>query len=227
MPSWTEFSELPARMRRKTAEVGPLYALQLIFWEIFPGWLIDLNVWIVTATQMRVSAAQQSHDAGLRWAGKDDVEALIRCGLDRAKIAAGLEPGCKIAVFERGGRIVAYARYGTAPYEQDDWLRFSLMPHDVYGAGMWVAPDYRGKGIAAQLIAFVWSHFVAAGCRRSLGIINVLNRNSRQACAKAGVTEAGRIFYLRLLGMAYLRYGSINRVGRWTPEKRLEILLAH
>ncbi len=227
MPNWAEIFELPARMWRKTTEVGPLYALQLIFWEIFPGWLFDLNVWIVTSTQMRIPAGKQSHDVALRWADEGDVDALIRCGIDRTKLVAGFERGCKIAVFERGGRILGYARYGTAPHEQDDWLLFRFMSHDVYGAGMWVAPDCRGQGIAPQLIAFVWSYYVPAGCRRSLGIINGLNRNSRQACAKAGVTEAGRVFYLRLMGLAYLHYGSINRIGRWCPEKRLEILLAH
>jgi ribosomal protein S18 acetylase RimI-like enzyme len=226
MPSWAKIIELPARAWRKTLEVGPLYALQLIYWQVVPHWLFDLNVWIVTTTDIRHRIGNAKHNPAIRWANESDIDALTRCGIERATITAAFERGVKIAVFERGGRIVAHARYGTATHEQDDWLLFKVGPHDVYGAGIWVSPDHRGRGIAPQVIPFVWSHFVRAGRGRSLGIINGLNRNSRRACAKAGVTEMGRIFYLRLLGLAYLHHGSLNRIGFWHPRNRLEILLA-
>ena len=227
MPSWARIIELPARVWRKTVEVGPLYALQLIYWEIFPSWLFDLNVWIVTVKEIQAYSEIRNHDSAIRWADENDMDALTLCGLNRTKIASSFERDGKIAVLEREGRIIAYAQYGTAAHEQDDWLIFKLKPHDVYGAGVWVAPDHRGQRIAAQLIAFARSHFARAGCQRSIGLINALNQNSRRAHVKVGITEFGRIFYLRLLGLEFLRYGRLHRIGRWHSQNRLEILLVH
>lgn len=227
MPSWAKIIEPPTRVWRKTLEVGPFYALQLICWEIFPSWLFDLNVWIVTVKEIQAYSEIRKHNSAIRWADEHDTDALTLCGLDRAKITSSFERDVKIAVFEREGRIIAYAQYGTAAHEQDDWLIFKLKPHDVYGAGVWVAPDHRGQRIAGQVIAFARSHFARAGCRRSVGIINGLNRNSRRAHVKVGITELGRIFYLRLLGLEFLRYGRLIRIGRWHSRNRLEILLVH
>lgn len=224
--NWSKFMELPTRIWRKTFEVGPLYSLQLIYWEIVPGWLFDLNIWIVTVKEIQANGGNTPDADALRWADESDTEALAACGLDRSKIASSFACGVKIAVCERAGRIICYARYGTATHEQDDWLIFKFKPQDVFGAGIWVAPDHRGQSIAPRVIAFARAHFASAGCRRSVGIINGLNRNSRRACAKVGITELDRIYYLRLFGLEFLRYGKLNRIGHWHSRNRLEIPLA-
>ena len=82
---------------------------------------------------------------------------------------------------------------------------------------------YRGGGVGPQMLEFTWSDLGRAGFQRSVGIMNALNRNSRRAGAKRDIKQKGRVFYLRLFGLAYLHYGSLNRIGHWHPRKRLEI----
>ena len=100
MPSWARIIELPARVWRKTVEVGPLYALQLIYWEIFPSWLFDLNVWIVTVKEIQAYSEIRNHDSAIRWADENDMDALTLCGLNRTKIASSFERDGKIEIIK-------------------------------------------------------------------------------------------------------------------------------
>ena len=152
MHGWSEIIGIPARMRRKAMEVGPLYALQLIYWQIVPQWLFDLNVWVVTITDIRSRAGNTDHDPAIRWANECDIDALAQCGLGRAKITTAFEKNVKIAIFERDGRIIAHHQYFAAMHEQDDWLLFKVRPDDVAGGTLWVAPDHRGSTILTPLL---------------------------------------------------------------------------
>ena len=102
-------------------------------------------------------------------------------------------------------------------------MRFRFAAQDFFGARIWVSPDYRGQGIAPKVIRYARAYFLNTDRWRSLGIINGLNKSSRRACAKTGIAETGRILYLRLLGITYLHYGRINRIGFWNAGNRLEI----
>jgi GNAT superfamily N-acetyltransferase len=221
-----EIARFPARILRKWREVGPLYALQMTYWEIFPNWLFDINAWVVLATDIRKHAANRSHDPAIRWATETDIDALAACGVDRRKILKALKGDVRIALLERDGRVLVHGWYGATMHEQDDWLTFRLKPGDLMGASIWVRPDCRGQGLAPRVIGFVWSEMARAGRVRSVGIINVLNRNSRRAIAKNGSTVVGRLFYIRFLGLTYIRYGVLKKIGFWNPRNRLDLTLA-
>jgi len=207
-------------------EVGFLYVLQIAYWEIIPGWLFDFNAWVVTATDIRRQSVNMSHDPAIRWAAASDMELLVACGLSRLEISEALRRGARIAVYESDGRIIVHGWYGFAAYDQGDWVRFQLAPGEMLGIRIWVRPECRGQGLAPKVIRFVWSEMSRAGIERSVGIINVLNRNSRRALAKNDSSEAGRIYYLRFLGLTWVRYGAFWRIGSWNPGNRLDLMLA-
>lgn len=226
MHNWSEIIGTPAKVWRKAKEVGPFYALQLVFWQVVPHWLFDFNVWVVAITDLRDRVEITDHDPAIRWADERDIDALVSTGLDRAKITAEFAKGARIAVFERDGRVIAHHRLRIATHEQDDWLFFKCRPDDITGGVLWVAPEHRGSGIGPRMMGFTWSELARAGFPRIVAIVNVLNRNSRRALAKKRGMEKGRIYYLRLFGLAFLHYGSLNRVGCWHPRNRLEIPFA-
>lgn len=207
---------------RKVSDIGLFYSIQTFFWRIVPSWLFDINVWIVTTTDQRAFNPGAT-DPGIRWANERDIEDLVACGIDREALVHGLARGVKYAVCERDDRIICYAIYETGTHDQESWLRFRFDARDYFGARIWVSPAYRGQGIAPKVIRFARAYFLNKNHLRSLGIINGLNKSSRRACAKSGVTENGRILYLRLLGITYLHYGRINRIGLWNAKNRLEI----
>lgn len=207
---------------RKVSDIGLFYTIQTFFWRIVPSWLFDINVWVVTATDHHAFKSGET-DPGIRWANERDIGELEACGIDRAALVDGLARGVKYAVCERDTKIICYAIYETDTHDQENWLRFRFGAHDFFGARIWVAPEFRGQGIAPQVIRFARAHFLKTDRSRSLGIINGLNKSSRRACAKTGIAETGRILYLRLLGITYLHYGRINRIGFWNARHRLEI----
>lgn len=226
MSNRSDPDSLPARIWRKWREVGPLYALQLIYWELIPHWIFDLNAWVVCATDIRRHAANETHDPAIRWATERDTDAIAACGVERDKIVKAFARGSRIAVLDRDGRVLVHGWYDLAAHEQDDWLTFCLEPDDVMGASIWVQPDQRGGGLAPRVIGFVWSDLAREGYARTIGIINALNRNSRRACKKAGVVPIGRLFYVRFLGLVYMRYGARSRIGFWNSRNRLNLALA-
>ncbi len=218
--------QLLSKSRRKVSDTGVFYSIQNFLWRIVPSWLFDINIWIVTATD-HSAFKPSATPPGIRWANERDISGLTACGVDRTALVDGLARGDKYAVYEREDRILGYAIYETNTHDQENWLRFRFGTHDFFGARIWVAPEFRGQGIAPQVIRFARAYFLQKDRCRSLGIINGLNKSSRRACAKTGIVESGRILYLRLLGLTYLHYGRINRIGFWNAGNRLEISLPH
>jgi len=149
----------------------------------------------------------------------------VACGVGPHDLAYAFGKTLKIAVYEHEGRIVGYGQYAVESWNQSDWLRFRFAPHDFIGAGIWVAPDFRGRRIAPQIMRFAWSHFARNGYHRVVNIINALNHNSTRACAKVGILSAERFWYFRLLGFSYMRYGTVHAAGRWNRRNRFDVML--
>ncbi len=213
------------KAQRKISEVGPLYAVQQAKWTFLPDWLIELNVWNVNTVDIRGLAKETRHDPALRWATNRDIAELAACGVGPHDLAYAFGKTLKIAVYEHEGRIVGYGQYAVESWNQSDWLRFRFAPQDVIGAGIWVAPEFRGRRIAPQIMTFAWSHFARNGYHRLVNIINAMNRNSTRACAKVGTLSAERFWYFHLLGFTYMRYGAVRAFGRWTRRNRFDVLL--
>lgn len=213
------------KARRKISEVGLLYALQQTKWTFLPDWLVELNVWNVNTIDIRGLANVTRHDPALRWATNRDIADLAAYGVRPEDLAYTFGKTLKIAVYEHEGRIVGYGQYAVDSWNQDVWLRFRFAPKDLIGAGIWVAPEFRGQRIAPQIMSFAWSHFARNGYHRVVNIINALNHNSTRACSKVGTLSAERFLYFRLLGFSYLRYGAVRAFGRWSRRNRFEVML--
>lgn len=214
-----------AKARRKVSEVGLLYALQQTKWTFLPDWLIELNVWNVNTIDIRGHAMLTRHDPALRWATNRDIVELVACGVGPEALAYAFGKTLKIAVYEHEGRIVGYGQYAVESWNQDVWLRWRFAPRDLIGAGIWVAPEFRGQRIAPQIMNFAWSHFARNGYHRVVNIINALNQNSTRACSKVGTLSTECFWYFRLLGFSYMRYGAVTGFGRWTRRNRFDVML--
>lgn len=213
------------KVRRKVSEVGILYALQQAKWTFLPNWLVELNIWDVNTIDIRGLATVTQHHPALRWATNADIAELIACDVAPEDLAYAFGKTLKIAVYEHEGRIVGCGQYAVGSWNQSDWLRFRLAPKDLIGAGIWVAPEFRGQRIAPQIMSFAWSHFARLGYHRIVNIINVLNRNSTRACTKVGTPSVEPFWYVRLLGFTYMHYGTVQAFGRFNRRNRFDVML--
>jgi GNAT superfamily N-acetyltransferase len=214
-------------IRTKISEVGILYALQTLKWRLVSSRQFDANLWIVVTREIQDLTAVKDHDPAIRWATPDDTPQLIACGIKPEKLKADFGNTLKIAVYKQRGRIIAYGQYAVRSWNQDDWVAFKFDQRDFHGAGIWVAPEYRGQGIAPQIMKFAWSYFAQNGFKRMIAITNTLNRNSFRAAGKVRPAIFNRFWYIRLFGFTYFHYGPFRKIGRWNPCKRIDIPLAH
>lgn len=208
---------------RMVREVGVIYTLQQVKWTLIPDWLIELNIWDASATDIRHLADLTTHDPNLRWATPSDVPRLAAFDIKPNVLTDALNKTVRIAVYEDGDRIVGYGQYAIDHWDQSDWLRFRIGDEEFLGAGLWVDPDFRGRGLGTRIMKFGWSEMVRCGRHRAVGIVNRLNRNMKQASANVVKIRYEPIFVLRFLGFTYYRYGNQRQLGRWTPRNRLTI----
>ena len=213
------------RVRNEIAWGGILYALQRAKWRFIPSWLIDVNLWIIVARDVRTLADVDDHDPVLRWATTADVPQLVELGLDAETLDKALGDTLGITVYERDGRIVGYGQYVTREWAQDDWLALTFGPRDFHGAGIWVAPDHRGQGIAPKIMTYAWAHMARNGFGRMVSITNALNRNSFKSAGKVRPGDYTRFWYVRLFGFTCFRYGKMAKLGRWSATNRVEVTL--
>ncbi len=206
---------------RKSREVGPLYATQLVLDRLIPTFVFSMNTLVVVAADLRSLKEYRTSDPELRWAGPEDIEKMAATGDPAASVRKQLEEGARLAVVERGGRIVAYfwCRAGAVDYY--DWLRFQLSPTDAWNTYAWVAPELRGQGTHARIRDFAYAGYVRGGCTRSLSVIDALNRNSIRAAAKVRALPVGHIRFVRVLGLTLVRFDRSVRVGWWGLGRRL------
>ncbi len=213
------------RIREKVAEVGIFYALQTLKWRLISSRHFDVNLWIVGTREIQDLATVVEQRSAIRWATGKDIPQLIECGVKPDRLRENLAKRLKVAVYEEKGRIVAYGQYVVSSWDQDDWLIFQFNKRDFFGAGSWVAPEFRGQNIAPQIYTFAWSHFARNGYKRTVGITNALNKNFFRASQKVGPATFDRFWYIRLFGFTYFQYGLYKKIGRWNPTNRMEVHL--
>lgn len=206
-------------------EVGPLYAAHRVLTRYVPSWLFYLNVFVVLRVELSRFADAAAEDPEMRWAGPADLDALARFGgVDY--IAARLERGEAVAVLEQDGKILGWHSHATGYDQQSGWFRFDLGPKDVFFNIIVVAPQHRGQGLGPRIMDFALRETAAQGYQRAYFIIDALNRNSLKAFSRIESRPAGRIAYLRLLGLTVAKIGPRVRCGFWSPENPLRLPLS-
>lgn len=208
---------------RMVPEVGLIYTLQQVKWTLIPDWLLEFNVWDASITDISHLADLTAHAPALRWATPADVPRLAAFDIKPEILFDALDKTVRIAIYEDGDRIVGFGQYAIDRWDQSDWLRFRIRKDEFLGAGVWVDPDFRGRGIGSSIMSFGWSEMVRSGRCRTVGIVNRLNRNMKQATAKVAKLRYEPIFVVRFLGVTYYRYGNQRQLGRWTSRNRLTI----
>lgn len=210
-------------LRRKTGEVGLLYAAHLLFQELVPRLLFGINILVMIEGDLSKRGPSSNPDPGIRWATLEDLGSLSAPNNVLRALRIGLESGQRAAILERGGELIGYNLYATDACDLDNWMLFRLSPKDVWTSFVWVARGHRGHGIHASLSDFAVAELIRVGYTRYLAIIEALNRNSLNATWKVGDREIGRIFFVRVLGFTFLRAPGLTRVGWWSPVHQLEI----
>lgn len=206
---------------RLVPEVGLVYALQQVKWTLIPDWLVEFNIWDASATDISHLADLTTHDPALRWATPADAPRLAAFDIKPETLTDAFGKTVRIVICEDGDRIVGYGQYAIDHWDQSDWIRFRIRDDEFLGAGIWVDPDFRGRGLGTQIMNFGWSEMVRSGRHRTVGIVNRLNRNMKQATAKVAKVRYEPIFVVRFLGITYYRYGNRRQLGCWTPRNRL------
>lgn len=211
-----------ARLRRKVREVGPLYAVQRAMTRVLPTWLFYLNVFVVLKVELSHYAGARAADSGLRWAGPADLAALARFG-GADYIAARFERGEAVAVLEQDGEIVGWHAHAARYDQQSGWFRLDLGPEEVFFTMVIVAPEHRGRGLGHRIMDFALREVAGQGYERVYFIVDALNRNSLKAFSRIESRPAGRIAYVRLLGLTVVKIGSRVRCGFWSPDRPLRV----
>jgi GNAT superfamily N-acetyltransferase len=134
-----------------------------------------------------------------------------------------LRRGYRLWVLWDGDKIVAYDWQTGLRRYLAPWIRLIGASGDQWGCYLHVAADRRGEGLGPRLRSHVLRASGAAGVHRFLGMAAAPNRNSQRALAKLGYRLAGRLFYIRILGLAIVRHGKKWRRGRWDATQPLEI----
>jgi GNAT superfamily N-acetyltransferase len=214
--TWEPFRKLATKIR----EVGPLYTLRLVVRRLVPSFIFDGAVLVVTDCDIAALAAEDDPDAPIRWATRDEVGELDALGFRSDEARKLFAKGHRVLVYEQEGAFLACAWYATGPYKMLDWFRFELLPKEIFGFGAYTRPDQRGKRVISRLWKRAAADAHKQACKRYLGTVDVLNRNSLRAASVApGVNIICRIWYLRLLGFTVVRANDKISFGWWTSKR--------
>lgn len=208
---------------RKTREVGLLYATQLVLGRLLPTSVFSINKLAVVAADIRPLRQYPPSGPEFRWVGPEETDKVVATGEPIESVRNRFAEGARLAAVERGGRIVTYFWCQVGRVDQYDWLRYVLLPTDVWNVFAWVAPELRGQGMHARVRNFAYAEFSRAGHTRSLSTIDALHHNSIRAAAKGQALPVGYIWFVRILGLTLVRFGASVRVGWWGLGRRLDI----
>ena len=213
-------SSIPSWIWSRVREIGPLYAAQRALLHVFPRRWFEVNMWIFMENNLAEWHSAQITDDEVRWATVEDFDLLAQFG-DSFEIRSNLDLGYKVAVFIRDGRVCGWTWYATEYADQHDWLRVLMDKDECCAVFSLVDSACRRQGIARRIGVFARSDFARLGYRRLGALVDALNQPSLQAY---NMDETiGRIFYIRFLGLTFVRIGQFMRIGRWGQDRRLEI----
>ena len=218
-------SSMPSWIWSRVREIGPLYSAQRALLHVFPRRWFEVNMWYLREADLAESHSKRTTGDKVRWATAEDFDLLAAFGdvakINGAEIRSRLTLGHKVAVFIRDGRVFGWHWFANGWVDQHDWLRVLMDEDECFGIMALVDPACRRQGIARQLVYFAHSDLQRAGYRRLVGFTDALNRPSLRAYNMR--ETSGRVFYIRFLGLTFCRIGRFMRIGRWEPDRRLEI----
>jgi len=212
--------------RSRIPESGWLYTFHLTIQHVVPSWLFSIKIWTTGIGEIEEIEVKPDKNLGLRWADTNDIVALMAMGQTREDFKNAFSNGEEIALCEAAGRIVAYYRMSPNQVEFSDWLRINLRNGSVYGGSLWVLPAYRGQDIGPELVRFGLAKMAEEGFQRWVFHVDALNRNSFRATNKVADTSTlGRLIFIRVLGVVFIKYGALSRIGFLNSQNRLVIEL--
>ncbi len=209
--------------RSNVRGIGLLYALQGSLSRRVPQRLFSVNSSYVFEGQPDDWADSDKMDPDMRWATPDDLPLLDATGLDLQIFRDRFARGAFTAIFVRDGKVISYYCLEDGSHNLHDWLRYRLSPREIWVVDVWVAPEHRGQRIHGRIYALTNRTLVQGHYDRELSTVNALNRNSMRATLRAGHRIIGRIFYVRILGLTFVRAGRITRLGFWGPKALLDL----
>jgi len=190
------------RFRRKVRDHGPLHTALLMLNHVVPRSLLDVKVWVVSSADLSTFIDAEDPDDDVRWQGSVDAGGLTIPDRKQPDFENLLECGKLAAVIERDGGIVAWDLFATERFIQKKWLWFAFGDRDIYSSWSFVAPDYRGQGLAVQLALFAYREFARRGYLRRLQ----RDRCAQSECAqnlRQGAPLADRADHLWTLPRLY------------------------
>lgn len=211
------------RFRRKSREVRPLYLLQIVFQKVVPRDLLRVRSLFLFETDFQGRKTTAPDDPNIRWATMEDVAGLARLANGPEEVRARFESGARAVIALRDGRVVAAVWYRPGYCEMDHWMRFTAPADAVWGLSARVLPEYRGQRLFGNMKRLAALDYARAGHSRILTYIETLNYNSIKANRTSGGRPVGRVVTVRFLGFSAVYCNRRLRVGRWTPEKLLEL----
>lgn len=221
-------TRIPAWIRKfhqKRVEGDIIYAVHSAAAKFLPKWIFDHANLVLHRGGINARPVAPGTET-FRWATERDSDRLIALGIDRKQIITAFESGCRIALCERDGKILAHHWIATDRHVEGGWLAFRIGPKCCMGTWIWVAPEERGNGLAQRLSMFKRNQMAAEGYTKTVGLIDVRNNSSHRSAAKLGSKPEERLSYLHILGFTLVRHGKSRRFGFWHAGRPLEIDLS-
>ena len=89
---------------------------------------------------------------------------------------------------------------------------------EAWGAGVFVVPEHRGRGIAPALLTAAMARCRAAGYRRFCSFVLAHNVAARAANSKVGYREVSEMILWRVLLLSGVRVTRLTEDGRGRPD---------
>jgi GNAT superfamily N-acetyltransferase len=216
---------LQARWRRfiqETRGAGAWHVFRHLLNPYIPRKLFKFGSFHIIALELQALEVSSEGVSGIRPATMDDIDALVALGTTRDEIDLGTE----VWVVEQAGELIAYDICGADTKIISDFIRLKACERDTWAIGIWVAPQARGQGLAAQLRCRVAEEFRKRSVVHLLGTISATNKRSIRTFTKIGAKFVERIDYAWLYGFGAVWFGGKFRVGYWTTRRPLTLAIS-
>lgn len=210
------------RRWRTFRRVGLLHAARIAITRVVPPRLLSVGTTYVVEARLCKAPDPRPPDPDMRWATPEDIGLFEREGIPAEKIQKRFDLGSRIAICERGGRLIGYFAYELDLKQEHDWLRLRLGRDMIWTSFAWVAPEHRNEGMHARIRYFAVSDFSQKGYTRSLATIDALNVPSLRSMLKnANIIDF--IFFIRFFDLTLIRTSRATRVGWWSARRPFEL----
>ena len=214
------------KVRDKWREVGLLRLINVMGHNLLPRRLFDYSIQVVVGRDLAEAGGTPAAVPGLRQAGPDDSALLTAFGTSREAIAGRFASGCRAWVIERDGRLIASDWLNPGAEKMIwEWLCLTGHPGDVWHEIVEVARDSRGQGLGPKIRGQVAADCAREGVRRLLGNVDIDNRRSLKALAKAGYRPLARFFYLRCGRLTLVIHRGRPRIGLWSARRLCRLVV--